>query len=146
EREVLAQLRLGQSKTGAPEAAQHRAGGGEQVAADRACGRPLAQAWDRLESDLLGQVLGVCAVADTRVDECIDELQLVKRDVGGPRRGRELDDLRLPAPRGRRLVRRHARPPRRGCRRAGSWRSTPAYPALRARPRTSGRLGEGTSR
>ena len=99
-----------------------------------------AEARDRLHGDLLGQVLGVGAVPHAGVDECVDELELVERDIGGAGRGRQLDDVGGFAGV---FVRRHRRP-RRDFRRRGTSSSNPACPAPRARPRTTCRSPVGS--
>src|SRR4029077_1043011 len=91
----LPQLRLGETETLSPEPSEHRARGREQVATDGAGRRALAEPRDRLHGDLLGEVFGVRPVADPRVDERVDKLELVERDVCGAPGDRKLDNLRL---------------------------------------------------
>src|SRR5438309_6460079 len=89
--QVFVQLGLREPQAHAPERAQDRARGGEEVAANRARGRPLAEPRDGLHRHLLREVLGIGAVADPGVDERVHELQLVEGDVCRARRGRKLD-------------------------------------------------------
>jgi hypothetical protein len=45
---------------------------------------------------LLSEVFGVGAIADASVDERVNELELVERDIHRTRGGRELEDVTRP--------------------------------------------------
>src|SRR5207237_2235815 len=85
--EVVAKLVLGHPEPARPEAGESGAGGGEEVGADGRDAGSLAQSWDGLERDLLRQVFGVGSVADSCVDEGVNELQLLECNLGCWNRG-----------------------------------------------------------
>src|ERR1700682_5929019 len=93
ERQVFVELGLGQSEPGAPEAAEHRAGGGEEITANGARRRALPEPWNRFQGNLLGEVFGIGTVANAGVDERIYDLELTEGDVSGARRHRELEQI-----------------------------------------------------
>lgn len=71
----------------APMVRQHRSGDGKEPAGDRCFRTAWVELASGLEERLGRQVFGVLLVADPRIEEAVDRLEVVRRSVPGLPRG-----------------------------------------------------------